>query len=86
MTSTAKKLLGDALRLSDCDRADLAVSLIEGLDSRADAEAEWNAEIHRLIQGLDNHCVASVPWTEARRIIREGPDARCADCVSPRRG
>ena len=81
MTSTAKKLLGDALRLSDCDRADLAASLIESLDSRADpdAEAEWNAEIHRRIQDLDSRCVASVPWTEARRIIMEGPDARCAD-------
>lgn len=71
MTSAAKKLLEDALRLSDCDRADLAVSLIESLDSRADpgAEAEWNAEIHRRIQDLDNRSVASVPWTEARRMV-----------------
>lgn len=78
MTSAAKKLLEDALRLSDRDRADLAVSLIESLDSQVDpdAEAEWNAEIHRRIQDLDNRCVASVSWTETRRIIREGPDAR----------
>lgn len=81
MTSTAKKLLEDALRLSDGDRADLAVSLIESLDSRADpeAEAEWNAEIHRRIQDLDKRSVTSIPWTEARRIIMEGPDAPSGD-------
>lgn len=81
MTSTAKKLLDDALRLSDRDRADLAVLLIESLDSRIDpdAEAKWDAEIHRRIEDLDNRSVETVPWTEARRLILEGGEGGSAD-------
>lgn len=81
MTSTAKKLLEDALRLPDRNRAELATSLSESLDPEADpdAEAAWSAEIRRRLQDHDNGSVATIPWTEARRIILEGRDAPSAD-------
>jgi hypothetical protein len=47
MTQAAKSILDTPLQLSDTDREELAASLLESLDSRADesADAEWGEAI-----------------------------------------
>ena len=48
MTTTAEKLLKDALELAPNDRAQLAAELLASLDeTEADVEAAWAVEIQR---------------------------------------
>jgi putative addiction module component (TIGR02574 family) len=70
MTSKAKRLLDEALRLPAADREKLAGQLFDSLD-RADpsAEARWQAEIERRIADLDQGKVKAIPWAKARRLI-----------------
>ena len=77
MSSASIKLLEDALRLPDRDRANLAARLIDSLDPHIDdrASEEWEAEIVRRMTELDDESVASLPWREARRQIMEDGDA-----------
>ena len=75
MGSNALKLLEDALRLSEKERADLAARLIDSLDPEVDADmaSAWDAEIHRRLGELDTGMIKPVSWTEARhRIAGEG--------------
>ena len=75
MTANALKLLEDALRLSEKERADMAARLIDSLDPEIDADvaSAWDAEIHRRLGELDTGVVKPVPWPEARqRILGEG--------------
>ncbi len=76
MSAIAEKLLEDALRLPDRDRADMATSLIDSLDRHFDegAQAAWDLEIARRVAELDSHSVKPIPWPEARRLILDQPD------------
>jgi putative addiction module component (TIGR02574 family) len=67
----AKRLLAEALRLSDEERAALAGELIQSLDSDvdADAEAAWSEEIRTRVERLDAGTATTIPWSEARRRI-----------------
>ena len=64
MTQPAFELLQKALTLSDEERAELAASLIDSLDTNVDAgaEGEWNREIARSIEDLDSGKANTVPW------------------------
>ncbi len=72
MTQNASRLLGEALSLSNGDRADMAARLLDSLDPEyeARAEAAWKSEVQRRINDLDGGRVKTVPWEEARRSIR----------------
>jgi putative addiction module component (TIGR02574 family) len=69
MTVNALKLLEDALRLTEKERADLAARLIDSLDPEVDADvaSAWDAEIHRRLSELDSGVVKPVPWPEDYR-------------------
>lgn len=71
MSSDAVKLLEAALQLSPEDRAALAGSLLDSLDSAvdADADAAWEIEVARRIQDLDQGKTRTIPWAEIRRKI-----------------
>jgi len=71
MTQPAFELLQKALALSDEERAELAGTLIDSLDAKADEGAEllWNNEIVRRIQDLDSGKAKTVPWEEVQRRI-----------------
>ncbi len=71
MSSDAVKLLEAALQLSPEDRAALAGSLLDSLDSTvdADADAAWEIEVARRIQDLDQAKTRTIPWGEVRRKI-----------------
>ena len=81
MNAVARKLLADALELSDAERAELAAGLIESLDDEADSEvtAAWDSEIQRRVQELDSGQVAAIPWAQARRLIMGQNDDGAAD-------
>jgi putative addiction module component (TIGR02574 family) len=65
----ASELLKKALALPDKERAELAASLIESLDSTVDddAEAAWQEEIARRMKDLETGRVKTIPWNEVRR-------------------
>lgn len=69
MTQDVSELLKKALTLPVADRAELAGSLIESLDSTADesVEAAWDEEISRRMADLDSGRVHPVSLEEARR-------------------
>jgi putative addiction module component (TIGR02574 family) len=71
MTQPAFELLQKALTLSEKERAELAASLIDSLDTNVDAgaEGEWNREIARRIEDLDSGKARTVPWDEVQRRI-----------------
>ena len=67
MTDKVKKLLDNALDLSEADRALLAASLIDSLEPADDliVEASWEIEVSRRISELDSGATKSIPWGEA---------------------
>ena len=67
----ARKLLAEALRLSEEERAALAGELIQSLDHEIDedAEAAWSAEIRARLDRVDAGSAKTVSWAEARRRI-----------------
>ena len=69
MTEEAAKLLQKALALPVTERAELAGSLIESLDSAEDdsVAAAWDAEIARRMAELDSGKVKPVTLDQARR-------------------
>jgi putative addiction module component (TIGR02574 family) len=73
MTTDVQRLLDDALRLPDQERAELAGLLIESLDEAqdADVQAAWSDEIARRLRELDSGAVKPIPWTEVRRRLRK---------------
>jgi putative addiction module component (TIGR02574 family) len=74
MSANALKVLEDALRLPENERADLAAQLLKSLDPEADTDvaAAWDAEVLRRLDELDKGLVKPVPWSEARqRIVGE---------------
>jgi putative addiction module component (TIGR02574 family) len=69
MTVEVRRILDDALRLPDNDRAELASLLIDSLDENQDAgvQSAWSDEISRRLDELDSGAVKPIPWTEVRR-------------------
>jgi putative addiction module component (TIGR02574 family) len=74
MTTTADRILQDALSLSEQERAEIAARLIDSLDEARDAEAAaveeaWAAEIERRCAGLDAGTTGATDWRDVRRHI-----------------
>jgi putative addiction module component (TIGR02574 family) len=74
MSTQAEQVLGDAMKLTEADRADLAARLLESLDPEVDqgVEEAWRVEIERRLDALEKGQVKAVPWAEARRHIAGG--------------
>jgi putative addiction module component (TIGR02574 family) len=69
MSNDVQRLLDDALRLPDQERAELAGLLIDSLEEGQDAcvQAAWSEEIARRLEELDSGEVTPIPWAEVRR-------------------
>jgi putative addiction module component (TIGR02574 family) len=65
------ELLQKVFALTEEERAELAGSLIESLDGRADADAEsaWNQEIARRGAEMDAGRAKTVSWEEVQERI-----------------
>jgi putative addiction module component (TIGR02574 family) len=68
MTQEATELLQRALALSEEERAELASTLIDSLDTILDpnAEAAWQEEIARRAEELHSGKMKSVSWQTVR--------------------
>jgi len=65
----AVDILKEALALPSKERAALAASLLDSLDSDVDedAEAAWAIEMDRRVTELDAGAVKTIAWAEVRR-------------------
>jgi putative addiction module component (TIGR02574 family) len=65
----AVDILKEALRLPSGERAALAASLLDSLDTAVDedAAAAWVIEVNRRVAELESGAVKAVPWAEVRR-------------------
>jgi putative addiction module component (TIGR02574 family) len=73
MTSSARKLLQDALGLPEDERLELASEIIASVDGPRDAdwEAAWLAELDRRTEAAKARGGTGTDWTEARaRILK----------------
>jgi putative addiction module component (TIGR02574 family) len=68
MPMDVAELLKEAAKLPEADRAALADSLLESLDTEIDEDAEeaWRAEIHRRSQEIDAGAVTLHAWHDAQ--------------------
>jgi putative addiction module component len=71
MSGRAKKLLGEALDLTDDERADVALELVASLDGPKDADAEdaWIVEIERRARRVLADPSGGEDWSAARAEI-----------------
>lgn len=73
VATTAKRILQEALNLSEQERAEIAARLIESLDARdrdaAGVEEAWAAEIERRCAALDAGTTGTTDWDDVRRQI-----------------
>ena len=71
MTDRTTELLQKALTLSEEERADLACSLLDSLDTSVDegVEAAWDEEISRRIDKLDSGKAKTISWEEVQTEI-----------------
>ena len=72
MSETLTELKQKAAELSDAERAELALSLIESLDGPADPDVEeaWRVEIERRIGQIDRGEVELIPGDEVFARLR----------------
>ncbi len=74
MTTSAKRVLKDAMQLTEEERAEIATRLIGSLDAASiedadQVQASWAAEIERRCAALDAGTTGTTSWKAARRRI-----------------
>jgi len=69
MEETPQHILDQALRLPEGDRAALATSLLNSLDTHVDPDTDekWEAEIKRRLEEIDNGTVELIPLSVVRQ-------------------
>jgi hypothetical protein len=74
MTSSAKKLLQEALHLGEGERATLAGALIESLHGPAEpgVEEAWERVIEGRVRELEAGTAETIPWSEVRACLFSG--------------
>ncbi|HMI94633.1 MAG TPA: addiction module protein [Polyangiales bacterium] len=70
MSGQALRLLDEALQLSEQDRAELALRLLDSVgEPTEEVERAWIEEAKRRLAQIDGGTVQTVPWAEARARI-----------------
>jgi putative addiction module component (TIGR02574 family) len=74
MSPSTRKLLEEALHLTEPERASLAGALIESLHEPVPdgVEATWEAVIERRVHELETGAAKTVPWSEVRARLFSG--------------
>jgi len=72
MSNTFEELKKQAAQLSDSERAELALSLIESLDGLANADVEeaWRVELERRVRQIESGEVQLIPGDEVFARVR----------------
>jgi hypothetical protein len=76
VTSTAKKILDEALALPDDERRIAAEVLMDSLVSQDEVDAAWREEIIRRVEQVRRGEVELESWDEVRRLGREALTGR----------
>ena len=73
MNTQSQEILRSALSLSEHERAEIAASLIQSLDTQTDedVDAAWAAEIQRRVESIDRGDAQLIPWDDVMREMRE---------------
>ena len=68
MSTASNQILRQALSLPEGDRAALAASLFQSLETEIDSDAgeHWDAEIKRRLDEIDNGSVELIPWANVK--------------------
>ena len=71
MSTNAARILEDAMKLSDAERADLVACLLASLEPKTQERFDelWGPEIERRIHAIDSGSATLIPWEEARKRI-----------------
>ncbi len=74
MTQKSQVVLEEALKLTACERAEMAEQLIASLDEEPDSDVEqaWQEEVQRRLQQIECGEVKAIPWEEVQRRLRHG--------------
>lgn len=74
MTQKSQVVLEEALKLTACERAEMAEQLIASLDEEPDSDVEqaWQEEVRRRLQQIERGEVKAIPWEEVQRRLRHG--------------
>ena len=74
MTEDVKKVLNQALALTEVERAGLAASLIASLEEEetGEVEAAWEVELKTRIDRLNSGNTVGITWSSLRKKILEG--------------
>ena len=74
MTQKSQVVLEEALKLTACERAEMAEQLIASLDEGPDPDVEqaWQEEVQRRLQQIERGEVKAIPWEEVQRRLRHG--------------
>lgn len=77
-TNTAEKILSNALKQKETERARIAEALISSLDVSPDKEIEreWQNEIDRRLREIDSGAVKCIPWEEVRDRLHRKTDVQ----------
>ena len=71
MTSSAKKLIDDALTLPPEERQAIAEALMESLvEASVEMSPAWNAELASRIAEIDRGEVEAIPWDDVEQRVR----------------
>ena len=73
MSIEPNNILQQALELPEGQRAAIAASLFQSLDTEIDENADelWDAEIKRRIAEIDNGTVELIPWDDVMAKMRK---------------
>jgi putative addiction module component (TIGR02574 family) len=76
--TVTEKILDNALKQPETDRARIAEALIASLDVLADKEIEyaWQTEIGRRLSEIDSGTVQCIPWEEVRDRLYRNADVQ----------
>jgi putative addiction module component (TIGR02574 family) len=74
MSPSAKKVLEEALHLTETERASVAGALIESLhpEPEAGVEEAWEEVIERRVRELEAGTAPTLPWSEVRARLFSG--------------
>jgi putative addiction module component (TIGR02574 family) len=74
MTQKSQVVLEEALKLTACERAEMAEQLIASLDEEPDSDVDqaWQEEVQRRLQQIERGEVKAIPWEEVQRRLRHG--------------
>lgn len=77
-TTTTDRILDDALRQPEKERARIAETLIASLDAAPGPEVDraWQNEIDKRLREMDSGTVQCIPWEQVRDRLGRNADAR----------